>query len=186
EALERLEKVDTLVIDKTGTLTEGRPEVVAVEPIGLSESDLLGLAAALEQGSEHPLAAAIVRAAKARSLSWPADVSFHSTTGQGVYGRVGTHDVVLGNALMMREHQVDVSMLDASVDAHRKQARTVLYAAIDGRLGGTIAVADPVKAGARDTLDALRSSGLRIVMLTGDARQTAAAVGTALGFAPDE
>jgi P-type Cu+ transporter len=186
EALERLEKVDTLVIDKTGTLTEGRPEVVAIETFGSTEDDLLRWAAALEQGSEHPLAAAILRAAKARGLSWPADASFESTTGQGVHGRVAAHEVVLGNPAMMREHGVDASAAEGTAEAHRKQARTVLYAAIDGRLAGIFAVADPIKAGAREALDRLRADGLRIVMLTGDARQTATAVGSALGFAPDD
>jgi len=186
EALELFEKVDTLVVDKTGTLTEGRPEVVAVEAVGMPEDDLLRTAAALEQGSEHPLAAAIVRAAKARGLSLPPDVTFESTTGQGVHGGVGGARVALGNAAMMRASGVDVSAADSAVDALRKQARTVLYAAIDGRLAGTFAIADPIKAGARESLAALRAQGLRLVMLTGDARETALAVGAELGFAPDD
>ena len=186
EALELFEKVDTLVVDKTGTLTEGRPEVVAVEAVGMPEDDLLRTAAALEQGSEHPLAAAIVRAAKARGLSLPSDVTFESTTGQGVHGGVGGARVALGNAAMMRASGVDVSAADSAVDALRKQARTVLYAAIDGRLAGTFAIADPIKAGARESLAALRAQGLRLVMLTGDARETALAVGAELGFAPDD
>ena len=186
EALERLEKVDTLVIDKTGTLTEGRPEVVAIETFGIPEEELLRTSAALEQASEHPLAAAIVRAAKSRGLTWPAEATFHTTTGQGVDGRVGAHDVVIGNAVMMRERGVDVAAASAAADAQRHQARTVLYAAIDGRLAGIFAVADPIKAGAREALDTLRAGGMRIVMLTGDARPTAMAVGAALGFAPDD
>src|SRR5262249_13439578 len=186
EALELFEKVDTLVVDKTGTLTEGRPEGVAVEAVGMPEDDLLRTAAALERGSEHPLAAAIVRAAKARGLSLPSDVTFESTTGQGVHGGVGGARVALGNAAMMRASGVDVSAADSAVGALRKQARTVLYAAIDGRLAGTFAIADPIKAGARESLAALRAQGLRLVMLTGDARETALAVGAELGFAPDD
>jgi P-type Cu+ transporter len=186
EALERLEKVDTIVVDKTGTLTEGRPEVVAIETFGPAEDDLLRLAAALEQGSEHPLASAIVRAAKARSLTLPPDATFESTTGQGVHGRVGTSDVVLGNAEMMRARGIDTSTAEGRVAAHRQQAHTVLYAAIDGRLAGFIAVADPIKPTAREALDALRAEGVRAVMLTGDARETAEAVGAQLGFAPGD
>jgi Cu+-exporting ATPase len=190
EALERLEQVDTIAVDKTGTLTEGRPELVAIDTkvasgaTRISDDDLLRLAAALEQGSEHPLASAIVRAAKARGLTLPADVTFESTTGQGVHGRVGSSDVVLGNVAMMRARNVDISAAEAKAAAERKQARTILYVAIDGRLAGIIAVADPVKPTAREALDTLRAERLRVVMLTGDARETAEAVGAELGFAP--
>ena len=186
EALERLERVDTLVIDKTGTLTEGRPEVVAIEVVPGSparEDDVVRHAAALEQGSEHPLAAAIVRAAKARNLTLPADATFESTTGQGVHGQVGGAAVAIGNAAMMRARGVDVTSADASVASHRAQARTVAYIAIDGKLAALIAIADPIKPSAREALAALRGEGLRVVMLTGDARETAHAVGAALGFA---
>jgi Cu+-exporting ATPase len=186
EALERLEKVDTMVVDKTGTLTAGRPEIVAIEVFGRAEDDVLRLAAALEQGSEHPLASAIVRAATARGLALPADATFESTTGQGVFGRAGGSDVVLGNAAMMRAHGIDVAPAADAVAAQRRQARTVLYVAIDGRLAGIIAVADPVKGGAREALDTLRAGGLRTMMLTGDARETAEAVGAALGFGPSD
>ena len=185
EALERLEQVDTLVIDKTGTLTEGRPEVVAIELVpgsSIGEDDMLRLAAALEQGSEHPLAAAIVRAAKARKLSLPADAAFESATGQGVHGQVGGAAVVMGNAAMMRARGIDVASSDMNVASHRAQARTVVYVAIDGRPAAIIAVADPIKPSAREALDQLRAEGLRVVMLTGDARETAHAVGAALGF----
>jgi P-type Cu+ transporter len=190
EALERLERVDTLVVDKTGTLTEGRPQVVAVETdVGsgaarITEDDLLRFAAALEQGSEHPLASAILGAAKARRLTWPADATFESTTGQGVHGRAGGSEVVLGNATMMRARNIDISAADVAVSAHRQKARTVLYVAIEGRLAGIIAVADPVKSTARAALDALRADQLHLVMLTGDAKDTALAVGAELGFAP--
>jgi Cu+-exporting ATPase len=183
EALERLEKVDTIVVDKTGTLTEGRPEVVAIETFGTAEDDLLRLAAALEQGSEHPLASAIVRAAKARSLTLPTGATFESTTGQGVHGRVGASEVVLGNAEMMRGRSIDTSAANARVVEHRRQAHTVLFTAIDGRFAGFIVVADRIKADARAALDALRAEGVRTVMLTGDARETAEAVGAQLGFA---
>jgi P-type Cu+ transporter len=186
EALELFEKVDTLVVDKTGTLTEGRPEVVAIDAVGQPEDELLRMAAALEQGSEHPLAAAIVRAARVRGLTWPTDATFESTTGQGVHGRVAGARVALGNAAMMRASGVDVSAVDPAVAGLRKQARTVLYAAVDGRLAGTFAIADPIKTGARESLAALRAQGLRAVMLTGDARDTALAVGAELGFGPDD
>jgi Cu+-exporting ATPase len=189
EALERFEKVDTLVVDKTGTLTEGRPELVAIDAVGIApdkEDELLRLAAALEQGSEHPLAAAIVRAAKGRGLAPPPDATFESQTGLGVHGRAGGRDVILGNAAMMRERGIDVGTADERIRAHRRQARTVLYAAVDGRFAGTFGVADPLKAGARESLDALRRGGLRIVMVTGDARDTATAIGAELGFAPGD
>src|SRR4029079_7162401 len=135
EALGRLEQVDTLVIDKTGTLTEGRPEVVAIETFGIAEDELLRTSAALEQASEHPLAAALGPAAQKRGLTGRAEATFHSTTGQGVDGRVGAPDVAIGNAVMMREHAVDIAAASADADAQRHQARTVLYAAIHRRLG---------------------------------------------------
>jgi Cu+-exporting ATPase len=190
EALERLERVDTLVVDKTGTLTEGRPQVMAVETdfvpsaTRISEDDVLRLAAAIEQGSEHPLASAILGAAKSRGLTWSADASFESTTGQGVHGRAAGSDIVLGNVALMRGRHIDISAADARAAAHRQQGRTVLYVAVDGRLAGIVAVADPVKPGAREALDALRAERLRVVMLTGDAAETARAVGAELGFAP--
>jgi P-type Cu+ transporter len=190
EALERLERVDTLVVDKTGTLTEGRPQVMAVETdfvpsaTRISEDDVLRLAAAIEQGSEHPLASAILGAAKSRGLTWSTDASFESTTGQGVHGRAAGSDIVLGNVALMRGRHIDISAADARAAAHRQQGRTVLYVAVDGRLAGIVAVADPVKPGAREALDALRAERLRVVMLTGDAAETARAVGAELGFAP--
>jgi Cu+-exporting ATPase len=190
EALERLESVDTLVIDKTGTLTEGRPELVAVDlnpgfaAGGHTEDEILAIAAALEQGSEHPLAAAILNAAKARTLTLASDVTFDSKTGRGVQGRVAGTNIVVGNAAMMRDAGVDVASADVQVAAFRAQARTALYVGIDGHLAAVFAVADPVKSGVREALDTLRAQGLRIVMLTGDARDTALAVGAELGFVP--
>jgi P-type Cu+ transporter len=185
EALERLEKVDTIVVDKTGTLTEGRPQVVAVTPAGMSEDDLLRFAAAAEQGSEHPLASAVLAAAKARGLTWTAGDAFESITGKGVRSRVGASDVVVGSRSLMLDHRIDVSqpIVAAAVDAAHP---TLLHVAVDGRMAGTIAVADPIKAGARESLDALRAERLRIVMLTGDSTATARAVGAVLGFTPED
>ena len=192
EALERLERVDTLVIDKTGTLTEGKPRLVSIdlEPgtaeSGRSEDDILALAAALEQSSEHPLAAAVVAAAKGRKLALPGDVTFDSKTGRGVHGRVGQSDVALGNAAMMRELGIDVAAADARITALRAQGRTALFVAIDRRLTAILAVADPIKASAREALESLRREGLRVVLLTGDARDTAHAVGSELGFTAED
>jgi Cu+-exporting ATPase len=194
EALQRLEQVDTLVIDKTGTLTEGRPKVVAVEGPGTSDTgretgdtgrdEILRLAAAVEQASEHPLAAAIVAAARARGAVWPSDVPFESMTGRGVKGRVDGVEVVLGTAALLEDAGVNVNALDARAAALREEGATVLYAASAGRLLGLIAVADSLKSGSRDALAALRREGLRIVMVTGDSRKTAEAVGAALGIPP--
>jgi Cu+-exporting ATPase len=191
EALERLERVDTLVIDKTGTITEGRPRVVGIDVVHdggpeRSEDDILRLAAALEQSSEHPLAAAIVAHARERRLTLPSDVTFESQTGRGVHGRVAGADVVLGNAAMMQAAGVDVAGATLDATALRTDARTVLYMAVDGRVVALFAIADPIKATSREALEALRSQGLRVVLLTGDARDTADAVGRELGFAPDD
>lgn len=187
EALERLERVDTLVIDKTGTITEGRPQVVAIALVDdggprRSEDDVLRLAAALEQGSEHPLGAAIVAQARARSLTLPGDVTFDSKTGRGVRGRVAGADVVLGNAAMMEESGANVTGMTLDATALRAQARTVLYMAVDRQLVALFAIADPIKSTSKEALDALRAQGLRVVLLTGDARDTALAVGRELGF----
>jgi len=187
EALERLERVDTLVIDKTGTITEGRPQVVGIQIVRdggpeRSEDEILRLAAALEQGSEHPLGAAIVAHARARNLTLPGDVTFSSQTGRGVHGRVAGTDVVLGNAAMMEESGVHVDGMALDATALRAEARTVLYMAVDRRLAALFAIADPIKATSKEALDALRAQGLRVVLLTGDARDTALAVGRELGF----
>ena len=200
EALERLESVDTLVIDKTGTLTEGRPAVVAIEPTadrepatgnphlaaGDRQSEMLRLAAAVEQASEHPLAAAVVAAAKMRGLAWPSDVAFESITGRGVKGRVDEADIVLGNAAMLEDAGVDVKSVEDRAASMRRQGRTVLYVARDRTLLGIIAVADPIKSTAREALADLRAEGLRIVMLTGDSQVTAEAVGAELGIARED
>ncbi len=183
EALERLEKVDTLVIDKTGTLTEGKPRVVAVVPVGgRSEEDVLRPAAALEHSSEHPLAAAIVAAARERGLALQPAVDFASLTSQGVTGKVDGHSVALGNARLMQDIEVDLGDLSRQADTLRLDGATVLFAAFDGKAAGLIAIADPIKASTRAALDALRAEGLRIVMLTGDNITTANSVAAKLGI----
>ena len=162
EALERLERVDTLVLDKTGTLTEGRPRVVAVVPAGeWSENDLLTDAASVERSSEHPLAAAIVAAARERGLSLAEPRRFRSFTGKGVSGEVNGHAVALGNAGLMRELGITLDELEAKAEALRHDGATALYLAIDGRHAGIIAIADPIKQTAPDALRRLRSLGLR-------------------------
>ena len=177
EALELLEKVDTLVVDKTGTLTEGRPEVVSVSPAaGLEEGRLMHLAASLERGSEHPLAATIVRNAEARGIRPAAADSFESLTGRGVTGRVGGQAVALGNAALMEELGIDVDDWRDQAEALRAEGQTVMFLAVDGRHGGLIGVTDPIKPSAREALRELRADGLQIVMLTGDNTTTAAAV----------
>jgi Cu+-exporting ATPase len=183
EALERLSRVDTIVVDKTGTLTEGRPAVMSVQAFGGSEADVLRMAASIEQGSEHPLAAAIVKAAHDRGVNWPPAAEFASETGKGARGRVAGVRVLVGSAALMKAEGIDVSAAAASLDALRAQAQTVVFVAADGRLAGSVAIADPVKNTTAEALAALRDEGLHIVMLTGDATATALAVGRTLGFA---
>jgi copper-(or silver)-translocating P-type ATPase len=183
EALERFAKVDTLVVDKTGTLTEGKPRVVAVAPAeGVDESDLLRLAASLEQDSEHPLAAAIVGAARERGLSLAASEDFESVTGMGVTGMIDGRRVALGNARLLEQLSIDASALAADAERRRGQGQTVMFVAIDGAAAGLIAVADPIKATTAEALKSLRDDGVRIVMLTGDNRTTAGAVAETLGI----
>ncbi|MGA1860279.1 heavy metal translocating P-type ATPase [Azospirillum sp. 11R-A] len=182
-SLERFEKVDTLVVDKTGTLTEGKPRVTAVVPAaGIDEAELLSLAASLERSSEHPLAAAIVASARERGLALHEVADFGSVTGKGVVGTVGGREVLLGNAAMMRDRGVALDDLDARADDLRREGATALFAAVDGRPGGVIAVADPIKASTPHALETLRADGVRIVMLTGDNRTTAEAVARRLGI----
>ena len=177
EALEILEKVDTLVIDKTGTLTEGRPRVAAVLPnAGWVASDLLLLAASLERASEHPLAAAIVAAARERGLTIAEPSAFQSVTGKGVTGTVDGRTVALGNLSLMRDLGLSVGDLDTKAENLRQDGATSLFLAVDGQLAGVVAVADPIKATAQDALRDLRARGIRIVMLTGDNQTTAEAV----------
>ncbi|HYG86039.1 MAG TPA: heavy metal translocating P-type ATPase [Azospirillum sp.] len=182
-SLERFEAVDILVVDKTGTLTEGKPRVTAVVPApGIDEATILSLTASLERSSEHPLAAAILASAKERGLAMEDVVDFSSVTGKGVIGTVGGRRVALGNAKMMQEQGVALGALEVLVDELRREGATALYAAIDGRPGGVIAVADPIKASTPQALETLRADGVRIVMLTGDNRTTAWAVARKLGI----
>ena len=182
EALQLLEKVDTLVIDKTGTLTEGRPRLIAVETAPkFEEHDVLAAAAAVEARSEHPLARAIVEKAGEQGMDVAGVVDFESQTGLGVSGMVGGRAVVIGNAAQMSRIGIDAVSLDAAADKHRRAGAGVMLIAIDGKLAGLLAVADPVKESARPAIAALREEGLRIVMLTGDAIGTAEAVAAAIG-----
>ena len=187
EALERLEKVDTLVVDKTGTLTAGKPTVVALKPApGVSEETLLRFAASLERGSEHPLAAAIVRAAADRDLVFAKVVGFESFAGKGVAGMVDGRKAVLGNRPMMEAAHVNVGALQGAADDLRRDGATAIFAALDGKASGVIAIADPVKATTPDAVRILKEMGVRVVMLTGDNRATAEAVGRKLGVAEIE
>ncbi len=183
EALERFEKVDTVVVDKTGTLTEGKPRVTEIVPAhGSDETEVLRLAAALEKGSEHPLAAAILAAAREGGLEAPAVEAFESVTGKGVKGMVSGARVALGNAALMTDLGVDDTALSARADVLRHGGATVVLLAEGTRLVGLIAIADPIKASTPAALDALRRAGLHIVMVTGDNRVTAEAVAKSLGI----
>lgn len=183
EALERMEKVDTLVVDKTGTLTEGKPTVTKiVSAEGFNGDELLAFAASLEQGSEHPLAHAIVVAAKDKGLSLTAVEDFDSPTGKGVIGKIKGRDIALGNAMLMEECSVDVSSLSARADELRSNGATVIFMAVDGKAAGLLAIADPIKETTPAAIKALRAQGIRIVMLTGDNRRTAEAVAKQLGI----
>jgi len=186
EALQGLEKVDTLVIDKTGTLTEGKPKLIAVQTIGsVVENDMLALAAAVEGQSEHPLAHAIVVAAKDRDLQLGTVTDFASQTGLGVSAKVDGRSVVIGNAEQMSRIGADPKALDADADRHRGDGAGVILVALDGVLAGLLAVADPVRANAGEAIAALRQQGLRVIMLTGDNQTTADAVGRAVGGLDD-
>jgi heavy metal translocating P-type ATPase len=183
EALERMEKVDTLVVDKTGTLTEGRPKVTVIIPAaGLSESEIVPLAASLERSSEHPLAAAIVTAAKDRNVSTQEATDFVSQTGEGVTGKIGGRDVALGNAKLMADLGVAFGDLERRAAELRSDGATALFLAVDGKPGGVFVIADPIKPTTQAALDVLRGYGIRIVMLTGDNKATAKAVAGKLGI----
>ncbi|HYI88687.1 MAG TPA: heavy metal translocating P-type ATPase, partial [Beijerinckiaceae bacterium] len=182
-ALERMEHVDTLVVDKTGTLTEGRPAVTAIVPAtGFAEAELLRMAAGVERASEHPLALAIVRAAAARGLATPAVTDFDSPTGKGALGTVEGRKVILGNAAFLGEHGVDPGPLAAEAEKLRGDGATAIFAGIDGRAAGIFAIADPVKSSTPAALAALKAEGIRVVMLTGDNWTTARAVARNLGI----
>jgi Cu+-exporting ATPase len=183
EAIEVLRQVDTLVVDKTGTLTEGKPKLVAVETAGaVDELRLLALSAALERDSEHPLATAIVKGAEERRAVVLRPDEFESVTGKGVKGRVDGSMVALGNAALMAELGIDISALTAKADEWRGDARGVMFVAVDNVLAGMLAVADPIKETARDAIRELHEQGVRIVMLTGDSKKTADAVAKKLGI----
>ena len=183
EALERLEKVDTLVVDKTGTLTEGKPAVTAVVPANdHAEDEVLRLAAGVERASEHPLALAIVAAAEGRGIALPQVSDFDSPTGKGAKGLVEGHRVVLGNAAFLESEGVALGTAAEAADGLRRDGATAIFVGIDGKIAGTIAIADPVKPTTPEALKTLRDQGLRIVMLTGDNRVTAEAVARRLGI----
>jgi Cu+-exporting ATPase len=183
EALEVMRKVDTLVVDKTGTLTEGKPKLVAVEPAsGFDEDAILRLAASLERGSEHPLAAAIVRGAEARKLDLASPAAFDSKTGRGVTGQVDGRQVVLGNRTLLEEMGIDHESLRERADILRQEGQTVMYLAVDGKAAGLIGVADPIKESTAEALEVLHREGVQVVMLTGDNRTTAEAVARKLGI----
>ncbi|WP_430261952.1 copper-transporting P-type ATPase [Neorhizobium sp. DAR64862/K0K3] len=187
EALERFEKVDTLVVDKTGTLTEGRPKVTAIVPTeGLSESELLQAAASIERASEHPLALAIVNAAAERDIQLGDVQDFDSPVGKGVTGTVNGKTLILGSHRIMEESHVDVSAMTAKAEDMRNEGATVIFMASDGQLAGLFAIADPVKATTPEAVKALVSEGIRVVMLTGDNKTTAHAVARRLGISEVE
>ncbi|WP_315831228.1 heavy metal translocating P-type ATPase [Bradyrhizobium prioriisuperbiae] len=184
EALERMEKVNTLVVDKTGTLTEGKPKVVSIVPAtGLQEADILRLAASVERASEHPLADAIVRAANEQNLTLANVDEFNSPTGKGVTGKVEGKTILLGNVALLKAEGIETQPLDAQAETLRGDGATVINIAIDGRLAGLFAIADPVKQSTPAALKALATEGIDVIMLTGDNRTTANAVARRLGIA---
>lgn len=177
EALERMEKVDTVVVDKTGTLTEGKPQVTKLAPAnGFSEEDLMRYAGGLEKGSEHPLAHAILEKAKTMELTLPDAEDFDSPNGKGVTGKIDGQKVLLGNRLLMESESVDISASEEEADQLRKDGATVIFAAVDGKVCGLLAIADPVKETTEAAISALQKEGIRVVMLTGDNRTSAEAV----------
>ena len=183
EALETLQKVDTLVVDKTGTLTEGKPKLAVIRTIdGNAENELLQLAASLEQASEHPLAAAIVAGAHERHLALIPPVNFQSFTGSGAVGAVQGREVAIGNAHLFEQHSISLGDLAAQAEVLRSQGQTVIFVGVDGKSAGLISVADPIKASAHEAIKMLHAEKLRIVMLTGDNARTAGAVAQRLGI----
>jgi len=187
EALELLEKVDTLVVDKTGTLTEGHPSVTRVEPApGWNEATLLRLAAAVERASEHPLALAIVEAARARGLDLAEVSGFEASTGRGALGTVEGRTIALGNAALLAAQGIDAASLGPAADRLRQEGATAILIGVDGEAAGAVAIADPIKASTPEALAALRKDKIRVVMLTGDNRTTAQAVAARLGISEVE
>jgi Cu+-exporting ATPase len=183
EALERMERVDTLVVDKTGTLTEGRPKLVAIVPAqGLMEAEVLRLAASVERASEHPLGRAIVETATARGIALDDATDFDSPTGKGVVGTVAGRKLALGNARFLGELGIAVEALAAQAERQRQEGATAIYLAVDREVAGLLAIADPVKATTPAAIAALTAAGVRVVMLTGDNATTAHAVARKLGI----
>jgi Cu+-exporting ATPase len=183
EAIEVMRKVNTLVVDKTGTLTEGKPKLVTVDPVrGMDENKLLLLAGSLERGSEHPLAASIVKGAEERGVKLANAQSFAYATGKGVTGEVDGHKVMLGNSRLLEETGVTTGELEVKAESLRKEGQTVMFVAVDGKAVGLLGVADPIKATTAEAIKQLHSEGIRIVMLTGDNRTTAEAVARKLGI----
>jgi Cu+-exporting ATPase len=183
EVLEVFERADTLVVDKTGTLTEGKPRLMAVEPAaGFSEEELLRLAASLERGSEHPLAAAVVEGAEAKGIRLVEATDFRSLTGKGVVGEVGGRAVALGNTVLLAEQGISVPDTQARIDTLRGQGQTVMLVAVEGRFAGLIGVADPVRSTTQEAIQLLHADGLRVIMLTGDSQATAEAVARQAGI----
>jgi Cu+-exporting ATPase len=184
EAIEVLGKVDTLIVDKTGTLTEGKPRLIAVVVAGTaSEAEVLRLAAAVERASEHPLAAAIVAGARERGVPIETATAFQSLTGKGATGRLALRRIAIGSGTLMRDQGVDVAALATRTDELRAEGATVVFVAVDGRLAGLLAVADPIRRAAPEALQRLAADGVRVVMVTGDSRATATAVAAKLGIA---
>ncbi len=183
EAIEVMKKVDTLVVDKTGTLTEGKPKLIEVVPAqGFDEQEVLYHASTIEKGSEHPLAAAIVKGATERGIAAGTASSFNSIAGKGVAGQVGGHDVMLGNLAMMAASGIDFEGLSARAEEVRKSGGTAMFLSIDGKAAGLLGVADPVKETTKDAINELHKEGIRVVMLTGDNRTTAQAVASKLAI----
>jgi Cu+-exporting ATPase len=183
EALERMEKVDTLVVDKTGTLTEGRPAVTQIVTAeGFNDEEVLRLAAAVERASEHPLALAIVESAKARGIDIPKVTDFDSPTGRGAMGVVEGKRIVLGNAAFLQGEGIDSAVISGQAEALRHSGATAIFMGVDGKIAGAIAIADPIKPTTAEALAALKREGVRVVMLTGDNRTTAEAVAAKLGI----
>lgn len=183
EVLERMEKVDTIVVDKTGTLTEGKPKLTSIDvSSGWQEDDILALVAAVEASSEHPLATAIVEAAKERDLNLPTATNFDSITGEGVKASVNNHDVAIGNDKLMKHLNSYDSALSDQADKRRSDGETVMFVAIDNKPAGLISVSDPIKTSTKDAIDFLHSENLKVIMLTGDNEVTAQAVAKKLGI----
>src|SRR4030095_8649724 len=183
EAIELMRRVNTLVVDKTGTLTEGKPKVVSVVPSnGIDERTLLRLAAGLEMGSEHPLAAAVVESAKERQIEPGRAFAFESKTGNGVAAEIDKQRVALGNRRLVDELGIDVSQFETTAEELRRDGQTVMFVAVDDRVKGLIGVADPIKQSAPEAIEQLHREGIRVVMVTGDNRTTAADVARKLNI----